>query len=171
MTCQFLFRQRFRNPSGSFRNPHKKMTPCNLPATLPESFRKLPELQRNSKTVCNTSGNASGILPEASGTRVIRKLTKMNHFRQSPLFQVTEVIKVTQLKKLSKGFYDGHHIYIYIYILDRIARQRRASGPTLGPRGLRGTPPWAQGPLQSPRFWDGGAPWAPCALGSPTTTP
>ena len=116
MTCQFLFRQRFRNPSGSFRNPHKKMTPCNLPATLPESFRKLPELQRNSKTVCNTSGNASGILPEASGTRVIRKLTKMNHFRPNPLFQVTEVIKLTQLKKLSKGFYDGHHIYIYIYI-------------------------------------------------------
>ena len=117
MTCQFLFRQRFRNPSGSFRNPHKKMTPCNLPATLPESFRKLPELQRNSKTVCNTSGNASGILPEASGTRVIRKLTKMNHFRQSPLFQVTEVIKSTQLKKLSKGFYDGHHMYIISIIL------------------------------------------------------
>ena len=58
------------NLPESFQNCGIIKTGNKLPATLPESFQNLLDLRTNYNCASYASGNASGKLPEPSGTAI-----------------------------------------------------------------------------------------------------
>jgi len=104
------------NSSGSlpatFRNCSYTTTWNNLPATLPEPFRNLPELQQNRKM----QNNLPATLPETF--RNLPELGEFDilHFEGLRLMRVTSNNKDNAQQISCKGVYVGCHIYIYIYI-------------------------------------------------------
>ena len=58
----FPFRDGFREPSGSFRNPGKTTTPNKLPESLPETFRNCGETEKRQTSLPVSFQKPSGNL-------------------------------------------------------------------------------------------------------------